>query len=85
MKGIWMVEWSCEYSDYNAAFSTREKAITYIKREAMRMGLYKRDFGMIAECNVGDTIWGLYEFLPDPEYNETEMQSVSYQWYPIDA
>lgn len=85
MNGVWMVIWSWEYSDYNAAFSTRDKAIAYIESEATRMGLYKRGFKMIANCNVGDIIYGLYDFLPDPEHYETDLQTVFYQWYPIDA
>lgn len=79
--GIWMVEWSTDYSDCNGAFSTRDKAIAYIESEATRMGLHERDFGMIAECET----WGVYEFQPSSEYHETDVKSVSYQWYPIDA
>ena len=83
--GVWMVEWSCNYSDCNGAFSTRDKAIAYIESEATRMGLRERDFGMVAECEGDDPSWGVYEFQPNSAYNETDVQSVSYQWYPIDA
>ena len=85
MNGIWMVEWSDKYNECNGAFSTRDKAISYIESEATRMGLRKRGFSMIAECMDDDPTWGIYEFQPDPEYHETGKQSVSYQWYPIDA
>lgn len=83
--GVWMVEWTCNYSDCNAAFSTRDKAIGYIRGEAERMGLRRRGFGLVGEDQGNDPAWGVYEFQPDPAYAENDVQSVSYQWYPIDA
>lgn len=87
MNGIWMVEWSGDYADCNGAFSTRDKAIAHIEKEVTRMGLRERDFGLVGEADFGDEpTWGVYEFQPDPAYpDEIGIQSVTYQWYPIDA
>lgn len=85
--GVWMVQWSVDYSDLDACFSTREKAIAYIEHEAGRIGLHNRDFGLVCEERFkridGEPAWGVYEF--DPSSDETETQSVSYQYYVIDA
>jgi hypothetical protein len=81
MKEIWFVEWDVEYSDRNAAFSTREKAIDYINAEAKRMEL--KDFGRVDENPAEHLSWGCYEF--DGRDKGYPVMGVTFQCYPIDA
>ena len=81
MKEIWFVEWNNEYSDRNAAFSTREKAVNYIASEAERMGL--KDFVCVNKNPIEHPSWGCYEFNGRDE--NCSKARVTFQCYPLDA
>ena len=81
MKEVWMVEWTNAYSDLNAAFSTREKAIAYIMKEAERLKWHEHNFRLDCESEFGN--WGSYVF-DAPTDTEDENFWVEYQCYPID-
>lgn len=85
--GVWMVEWSENYADCNAVFTEKDRAAAYIEAQANRMGLHNRGFNLIEESirkdDDGKPNWCIYGFYPDGQYGETEMQTVSYMWYPL--
>lgn len=76
---IWMVQWSSDYSDYSAAFTSREKAIAYVEGTAASLDLYEREFERTADW-TGFIAW---EFEPEPAYAETEVQTVFCKQYEL--
>lgn len=88
-KCIWMVEWSDNYVDHNAAFSEKERAINYIETQACLLGLHSRGFNLVEESILkeddGKPSWGVYAFYPEAEFGETDVQFVSFTRYWLDV
>lgn len=89
INGVWMVEWSENYADCNAAFTEKDRAMAYIEAQANRMGLHNRGFNLVEESinkeDDGKPSWGVYAFFPDAQCGEKDVQFVQYSRYRLDV